>query len=141
MTLPKLLFVILLTVASLVGQRRVEPSQTYYRVYAVAPMVGKGTWADPKRPLVAPVASQLSPADRNGILGFHHQISDDGNFALVEIVAASPSALAAVTAQLRGQAPGLQVLDAPGRSRTDIENAFKAKKKDFRLDRFALAVP
>lgn len=124
--------------------RRVDPGQMYERIYAIVPMIGSGTWADPKRPMFVPPPSQMKPGDRTGIIAFHQQTSDDGKFALVEIVAASRAALAPFTAQLKAQAaqsPGLQVFERGAVRAADIQNAFKAKKKNFDPERFRLVVP
>ena len=63
-----------------------------YHVYAVVPLTGSGTAADPKRPMFVPaqgfkpvvpvVAAGRVTAVRTGILGYHAQISDDGKYAL-----------------------------------------------------------
>lgn len=139
-----ILAIILSFAASLYSQQRVDPSQMYQRIYAIGPMTGKGTWADPKRPLLAPLASEMKSGDRTGILAFHHQVSDDGAFALVEIVGASPAAMAPFVAKLKGQAlqaPGLQLFEPGANQKGEIESAFRSKKKDFSFDRFRIAVP
>src|SRR5580704_1960750 len=88
---------LLVAVGSVFAQHSVDPSTMYARIYAIVPMVGSGTWDDPKRPMFAPVAQQPSTqqpastqttaATRTGIIAFNHVESDDGNFALIEIVA------------------------------------------------------
>ena len=72
------------------AQHRVDPGRMYERIYAIVPMVGAGTWDDPKRPMFAPVPQQTTLVSRTGIIAFNHVESDDGNFALIEIVAALP---------------------------------------------------
>src|SRR5215469_7184103 len=84
--------------APLFSQHRVDSSQMYERVYAILPIVGQGTWEDPKRPMFTPPPSAMTPGDRSGIIAFHHEVSDDGQLALVEIVAADTPGLAAVLA-------------------------------------------
>lgn len=79
-----------------VGQRRVDPHNLYVRVWAVVPVVGSGTKADPIRPLYAPGPAALSAmAQRQGIIAFSAQLSDDKKFALVEIVGRDRAALRA----------------------------------------------
>ncbi len=68
---------------SFAQQRQLDLSQTYERVYAAVPMTGRGTWADPRRPLFAPVASQMRSGARSGVIAFHYVLSDDGKTALV----------------------------------------------------------
>ena len=60
-------------------QQKVSPGNSYHRVLAVVPVVGKGTWNDPKRPMFA--AAAASSTDRTGIIAFQQQLSDDGQFA------------------------------------------------------------
>lgn len=123
------------------AQRRVPANQLYERIYLVLPMEGRGTWADPKRPLFMPAPDEIKPGDRSGILAWHFQISDNGQFALVEIVAANQPALAGLTARIRAQVSGAQLFDATARSRGEVEQTFKALKKDFDLSRFQVVVP
>jgi hypothetical protein len=56
----------------------VDPSNLYERIVAIVPMVGAGTAANPKRPLLV---------DMPGVRAFGSDISADGKWALVEIVA------------------------------------------------------
>jgi hypothetical protein len=98
---------------------------TYHRVMAVTPLIGSGTAADPKRPMFVPASQPARAAnDRSGVLGYQMQISDDGKFALVELVFQNPQAFQDVLAAeapahginvtpalknaLPGQASGLQ---------------------------------
>src|SRR6202171_4499997 len=74
-------------VCSALAQRSVDPRNLHERLYCIVPMTGKGTWADPKRPMYAPSPAQMNPASRTGIIGFTHVVSDDGQSALVEFVA------------------------------------------------------
>jgi hypothetical protein len=46
----------------------VSPGNMYHRVYAVVPLVGSGTKADPKRPMLVPPPSQVA-VDRSGRRG------------------------------------------------------------------------
>jgi hypothetical protein len=84
--------------ATLFAQRSVSPGNMYHRVYAVVPFVGSGTKADPKRPMLVPAPAQAA-GDRSGLLGFQMQLSDDGQFALVELVFQNPVAFQSVLAQ------------------------------------------
>src|SRR5258708_3521336 len=75
---------ILLAIATcLPARHKVDTSQLYERLYCVLPMnAGKGTWAEPKRPMSAPSPAQMSPTSRTGIIGYTHVLSDDGQSAL-----------------------------------------------------------
>jgi hypothetical protein len=107
------LFLACFACVSLFAQQPVDPGLTYHRVWAVTPLVGSGTPADPRRPLLVP-AKPASPSDRSGLLAYSMQLSDDGNFALVEFVFASRAAFQTVLAQ-QAAALGLNLaVAAPG---------------------------
>src|SRR5689334_16780604 len=81
------------------AQPRVDPRNMYSRCWAVVPLVGKGTFQDPIRPMYAPLPSaNATVGGRTGILGFTHVMSDDGKFALVEFVGRDLSAFKAILA-------------------------------------------
>jgi hypothetical protein len=113
------------------GQQRVDPRTMYERLFAVVPLVGKGSLDDPKRPTYAPAAAALDPTSRSGILGYTHVVSDDGNFALVEFVAKDRSAFQAILAD-----PSVKSF-LKGRDKPeDIAAEFKKHKKDFDFTNF-----
>jgi len=93
MTFQSLSLVVLLCLGmeiSCFSQSRVPHYSLHERVLLVVPMVGAGTYSDPRRPLFAP-----APGERrtpNGIHSFSYEVSDDGKFALVEFVALDRSA-------------------------------------------------
>ena len=90
--------------------------------------------------MFAPVPSAASASDRNGIVGFHAVISDDGNFALVEFVAVHPLALAAVRAAATQS--GVKLFQGSNAtSAAQVQTEFQKYRKDFRFDRFILNVP
>ena len=132
-----------LALAPLCAQGRVDSRNLYERVYAIVPMTGSGTWADPKRPMFAPPPSQMRPDDRTGIIAFHHELSDDGKFALVEFVAPTKTALAPTLAQLRQGAAisGVRIFERGKSTRAELEAAFKAAKKNFDFEKFQMVTP
>src|SRR5947209_5162711 len=70
------------------AQHRVDPRNSHERLLCIVPLVGSGaTLADPKRPLYAPLLSEMRPGVRSGIIAYHFEESDDHRFALVEFVA------------------------------------------------------
>ena len=92
------LAVVCLFAGSLFAQAppRVDPRNMYERVLAIVPIVGRGTFDDPRRPMYAPAPGQaqtVKAGDRPGIIEFHFQESDDHKFALVEFVAVDREAL------------------------------------------------
>ena len=100
---------------------------------AVVPIVGQGTASDPKRPKHAPwPASQ----DANGIVAFYNEPSDDGRFALVELVAYNRSALLPILKDTT-----ITVFEKGRVSKTTIETALKPYRKDFNLDTFGMVMP
>jgi hypothetical protein len=110
-------------------QRRVDPHNLYVRVWAVVPMVGTGTKADPKRPLYAPGPAALSAmAQRQGIIAFSAQLSDDKKFALVEIVGRDRAALKGI---LDDKRTDVKVFEKGRVREQDIVTEFRKFKRDF----------
>jgi hypothetical protein len=118
--------------ASVFSQQRVDSGNLYHRILAVLPMVGTGTWDDPKRPMFVPPPSQMS-TDRSGILAFQFQLSDDGKFALVELVTANKAAFSPI---LTAAVPNVKVFEVGKDSRAAIETEFKKYKVNFTFDSF-----
>jgi hypothetical protein len=116
----------------------------YARIYAIVPTVGSGTWDDPMRPMFAPPPQQMAPGSRTGIIAFNQVTSDDGNFALIEIVAANQPQLALITAQMNSQlsaAPGFQVFNRSTTSVATVQSAFQLLKQNFDITQFGVVVP
>lgn len=111
----------------------------YERVIAIVPVngAGSGSAADPKRPMFTPSPAEAKATGRSGIISWHYEVSDDGKWAIVELVATNRAALQPV---LTTNAPGVSVLQRDKSSRDDIERAVKRFKKDFDLDKFAARV-
>jgi len=127
-----------------VAQHREDPGRMYERIYAIVPMGGAGTWEDPRRPLFAPVPQQMTPGSRTGIIAFNHVESDDGKFALIEIVAASKAEMSPIKAQMQAQlsaASGFQLFDRSSTSATAVQAAFQLLKKNFDITKFRVVVP
>jgi len=90
------LFALWVFAIALFAQRNVGPGNGNHRVLAVVPLVGAGTNEDPKRPMLVPSAAEAAAdhvdGERPDLLGYTMQLSDDGQFALVEFVVADPMA-------------------------------------------------
>lgn len=130
--------------SSAFSQHRVDPTQLYQRVYAIVPMVGTGKWDDPKRPMFMPTPQAMTPGNRQGIIAFNHVASDDGQFALVEIVMATKSALANIVAPIAAQLSqisGLQIFYGGTSTPAQVQAAFQAYKKNFDVTKFHVVVP
>lgn len=127
--------------SSLVGWGQhpsVPPQLRYERLIAVVPMVGAGTYADPKRPLgtPAPADSARAKATRDTVFAFSYQLSDDQQFALVEYVATKREHFAGLLADKRV----VKAFERGKSKKDDIEKELKKYKKDFTFDRFGLGV-
>jgi hypothetical protein len=118
-------------------QPPVAPENRYERILCVVPMIGKGTWEDPRRPMFAPLPSEMGRG-KSGILAYYHEPTDDGTRAIVQFVVADRSALQAIRARLD---PLVKVFDPKKDKQTDVEAALKALQKNFDLKRFAVRVP
>jgi hypothetical protein len=132
------LIAIILYTGAVAAQTRVAPGNMYHRIYAVVPLVGAGTPADPKRPMFVPPPSAQVAGGRSGILAYQMQVSDDGKFALVEFVGESPAALHAV---LDATVAGVKLFERGTTSKGAIEAEFQKYKKNFTLDWTPLRVP
>ena len=131
-------------VCSALGQRLVDPRSLYERLYVVAPMIGTGSWTDPKRPLYAPSPTQMNPTSRTGIIGFTHVLSDDGQFALVEFVARDAKAFDYILADIAVNInvnTNIKAFRKGKDKREDIEAEFRKHKKDFSFEKFGVSVP
>ena len=106
--------------------RKVDPQLTHERIIAIVPMVGAGTARNPKHPLCS---------DLEGLTGFTAEISDDGRFALVEFVAKESKFLTPLANSGQRQARK----DSPNKDA--VLEEFKRYKRNFKPERFGLAIP
>lgn len=116
----------------LYSQNAVDRRNIGERLICIVPMVGEGTYDDPKRPLLAPKPEELSK-DGSGIISFHFELSDDGKTALLELVARTPEAFKAV---LESGRTDIKIFRKGLTSKEEIETAFKVHKKDFKAESF-----
>lgn len=136
--LPQKLMIFLAAIAAIQSARsqpHVDAGLLHHRVLAVVPIVGKGTFDDPKRPMFAPIPSQQVPTDRSGVIAYQHLVSDDGKFALVEFVFASHPALTQVLSAAAAE-PNAKAFERGKHTQAEIEGAFKQYKKSFSFDTF-----
>lgn len=134
------------------GQPRVDPRNSYERILVVLPLVGTGTVEDPVRPMFipppAPAAAStpavdgsssgslsIDPTSRTGILGYTYVLSDDGKFALTEIVMRDRAGFQPILA-----APAIKAFIKGVHTRADAEAEFKKFKKDFDISTFGVRV-
>lgn len=120
-------------------------SDLNHHIFVIAPLQGKGTPADPIRPMFVPVqgfrpgvatSGASGIISRTGILGYHTQISDDGKFALVEFVAATRTDFKDILATTDSR---VQIFEKGVHQKNQIEAAFKVFRKDFSFDHFQMA--
>ena len=121
----------------LFAQHKVDPGNTYHRLLCIVPIVGSGTFEDPRRPKYAPIPRHMDPTSRTGIIAYAHQESDDGKFAIVEFVAADRAAFKEILEDLD---PNVKTFAKGQANRADIEAEFKKLKKNFTLDSLRVVV-
>src|SRR5437868_5596582 len=126
------LMAVLLSLSTLFAQNRVSPEMMYHRVWAVVPLIGKGTSDDPRRPMFAPtraeLAENLKSGRRSGVISFSMQLSDDGKSALVEFVGATPADLKVI---VNSRVPGVKAFERGVATKADIEAEFQKHKLGF----------
>jgi hypothetical protein len=135
-----LILFLLATSLPVMGQHPVDSKRLYERVFVAVPLIGRGTWSDPIRPMLAPAPSQVKLGDRSGLLAFHFEASDNGKTAIVEWVFANRTAMAPTLSSFAAL-PLFRMFQAGKDSRDDIETQFKALKKSFDLDKFMARMP
>lgn len=139
---------LLLEACALSAQDRVAPEMMYHKVWAVVPMIGKGTADDPKRPMFTVSPGDLkaqAEADKAeflktgkkkdpeppAVLSYTMQVSDDGKSALVEFTGLNPQTLAFITGS---KAPGVKAFERGKATKVEIEAEFKKAKANFKLE-------
>jgi hypothetical protein len=144
---------LLLGFVSATAQEPVATENRYERVLAIVPMVGEGTYEDPRRPMFAPapaetvakiraarVARQSGRGDRYApdteILGYRFEESDDGRFALVEFTARDYRAFQKILDEQKTR-PAVKVFRRGFAKRSEIENELRKHRRSFKLDDFA----
>jgi hypothetical protein len=115
---------------------RVSPANNYERLIAIVPMIGTGSAEDPRRPQFTPANGVAG--NRQGLIGFSFQLSDDENYALVEFVAMNRAAFRNI---LAGAKNGLQVFERGKFKKEDLAAAWSAYKKDFNLETSGVNLP
>jgi len=154
---------------AVLAQQRADGRAGYERLLAVVPMVGAGTFEDPTRPAYVPdylvegqrrkpgaAPSPLAEAQATGevpraIVGFRYELSDDGQFALVEFEASHRAAFqpllqAARTLQAARESGAnrnaldggydLKVFEIGKAKASDIEQEFRKHKQGFSSEAF-----
>jgi hypothetical protein len=100
------------------------------KILLAVPMVGAGTWADPKRPAHV----------REAGVPYRFQVSDDGTMALVEAAPRSLAELRGLEAQTKADTRA-KVFRADKDKLSDVISEFKKLKKDFDAEEFGKKSP
>lgn len=111
------------------AQHAVDPAQRYHRLICLVHFTGAGTIQDPKRPEYVPGPSDKR--DRAGIIAWSVTPTDDGQMAIVHLVAVNRHAFDAVLADTR---PEIKVFEIGKDSRQTIEAFMQQYKAGFSLD-------
>ena len=116
--------------------RTVAPTDTYYRIICVVPLVGTGKGLDPIRPDFVPV-HKPGAAYNTGIIAWTQLPSDDGKHAIVEMVARDRSAFQAI---INDKRPDVVVFEHGKYTQAQMEAGIQPYKKGFTLDTLPRAV-
>ena len=109
----------------------VDLGQLYERVLVVCPLVGKGTYADPKRPALVP--AQVKTEGSRGldvVLGYAWVASDDGQRAIVEIIVRDETALREFRREA-GTVAEAVLYERGKQPVATVDEALRRVKKDF----------
>ncbi len=130
-----IVFIVLCAALVSHGQYHVSPRNLYQRVYAVVPMVGDGTYENPRRPMFTAnrAAARSRGSAEAGTISYSYQVSDNGRLALVEFVARDKEALRQILSSGRGD---VKVFHKGTASRPQIEQEFQKHRKAFDWSKF-----
>jgi hypothetical protein len=117
---------------------RHDTGPLHQRIICVVPMVGSGTYGDPRRPMFAPGGAQEPAAAKTlgfaaapAILSLQSLPSDDGLFAIVQFVARDRTAFK----QILGANPNIVMVFEAGKvTRADVLTQLQKYSKNFTLD-------
>jgi hypothetical protein len=121
-------FLVAVCASCVFAQNQVDPRNLHERVIAVVPIIGAGTYADPKRPLFAPTPRETSKS--GGIIEYQWTPSDDGKYAVVEFVAKTRAELMSIITDSRT----LKAFEKGKSKKADIERELQKYRKDFSLE-------
>jgi hypothetical protein len=106
-------------------------------VIALVPFVGTGTMEDPKRPMFTPLPGAVAAGSKTDIIAFHFLPSDDGNFAIVELVARDKAAFQTI---LTSTNSSVTVFLKGRDSQQTVESFLQQYRKGFTLASFGEVV-
>jgi hypothetical protein len=133
---PRLTFVILTLFAFTSGSVSWAQQRFNTRVVvAVVPLIGKGTAADPRRPMFAPAPSER---DQDDALDFECTLTDDGKSAIVVFYSSrsTEAGWKKLDQIAKSTEYGVRAFERHKHGRDEIEAEFKTHKKNFDLTAF-----
>jgi hypothetical protein len=117
--------------------RAVGTRDQHERVIALVPFIGSGTTDDPRRPMFTPQPGTVAAASKTDIVAFHFLPSDDGNFAIVELIARDKAAFATILASTDSN---VKVFLRGRDSQQAVESFLQQYRKSFTLASFGEVV-
>lgn len=115
--------------SGLLAQHAVDPSERYFRLICLVHLTGSGKNGDSVRPEYVP----NEPPNRNGIIAWSFQPTDNGQMAIVQYVAVDHAAFNTILADKR---PEIRIFEIGQTPPAVIEGALRQFKHDFSLAGF-----
>lgn len=115
------------------AQHAVDPGHRYFRLIALVHLTGAGKAGDPILPEYVPKKGDAP--SRDGIIAWSSQLTDDGQMAIVHLVAANHHAFDTILADKR---PEIKVFEIARDDPAAIETALQQFRKTFTLDSLRL---
>ena len=128
---------LLVCLCGLAQDRRVGSRNQHERIIAIVPFIGSGTMEDPKRPMFTPMPGTVAASSRTDIIAFHFIPSDDGQFAIVELVARDKAAFLPILASTDSR---VKVFVRGRDSLAALVLELRRHRKDFDLEKFGEVV-
>ena len=110
--------------------------QTYERVVVVCPLIGKGTYADPRRPEIVPAKLKHDAKEREKAVGLDVVMaytwvpSDDGKSAIVEVVVRDTAAMKEFLREA-GKVAAVSLFERGKQTPAALDTELRKVKKDF----------
>jgi len=128
---------ILVCLGGIAQNRSVATHDQHERVIALVPFIGSGTMEDPKRPMFTPQPGTVAAGSTTDIIAFHFLPSDDGNFAIVELIARDKAAFADILASTNSN---VKVFLRGRDTKAAMESFMQQYRKSFTLASFGEVV-
>ena len=132
--------VVFLSITGLLAQNALPTAldigQTYERVVVVCPLIGKGTYADPRRPAIVPANLKHDAKEREKAFGTDVVMAyawvpgDDGKSAIVEVVVRDTAAMKEFLREA-GKVAALSVFERGKQTPAALDAELRKVKKDF----------